>query len=376
MARWRARGGRPGPIVNIAHLELGRHQYGGALQVRHLLNALEDGVHNHRLVTAAESDLHAWAEAEGQPHAALKFRGEHDVMFVVRLARWLRANRIDLLHVHSRRGADWMGPLAAGVGGAACILTRRVDHPPPLWLRWMVARRYLRVVGISDAISTVLRDGGIEDDALLTIRSAIDPVRIDAAPTVDLRTLIPGCSEDAPVIAVIAQLIDRKGHRFLIEGLGGLRAKFPDLRVAFFGRGGLRKELETAVHAAGHADCVWFAGFRDDLLSLLPSVSVVVHPAVREGLGVSLLQAAAARVPVVGFATGGLTEAVVHEHTGLLVRVGDAVALSAAISRILADDELASRLGDNGRRRIEAEFSIPVMARRYAALYDVLAEEI
>ncbi|MEL7312518.1 MAG: glycosyltransferase [Pseudomonadota bacterium] len=363
--------------MNIAHLELGRHQYGGALQVRHLLSALrDDRAHRHELVTAAGSDLNAWAEAEGQPHAALKFGGEHDLGFVWRLTRWLRKQQIDLLHVHSRRGADWMGPIAARLAGCACILTRRVDHPPALWLRWLISRRYLRVVGISDAISRVLRDGGVAEDALLTIRSAIDPSRIDAARPVDIRTLLPDCPPEAPVIAVIAQLIERKGHRYLIDSLGGLREKFPELRVAIFGRGGLRESLENSVRAGGHEDCVWFAGFRDDLMGLLPSVSVVVHPALREGLGVSLLQAAAARVPVVGFAAGGVNEAVVNEHTGLLVRTGDGVALAAAISRVLDDPTLAQSLGANGRRRIELEFSIQAMVRRYAALYDVLGEEV
>ena len=142
------------------------------------------------------------------------------------------------------------------------------------------------------------------------------------------------------------------------------------------GRGPLRETLEAEADAAGLAGCVRFAGFRDDLPELLPALDLVVHPALMEGLGVSLLQAAAAGVPVVAFAAGGVTQAVADEHSGLLVPPGDSIALGAAIGRLLGDPALRARLGDNARRRVRAEFSIDAMVQRYAALYDVLAGEI
>ncbi|MEO1320651.1 MAG: glycosyltransferase, partial [Pseudomonadota bacterium] len=217
---------------------------------------------------------------------------------------------------------------------------------------------------------------GVSRDNLLTITSAVEARRYGHPPPDDARRQLLGRDHRGPLIGVIAQLIDRKGHRFLLRALPGLREAYPDLAVVFLGRGALRETLEAEVDAAGLAGCVHFAGFREDLAGLLPALDLVVHPALMEGLGVSLLEAAAASVPVVGFAAGGVMEAVANEHSGLLVESGDAIALGAAIGRLLGDPELRKRMGDNARRRVEAEFSIEVMVNRYAALYDVLAGEI
>ncbi len=362
--------------MRIAHLELGRHLYGGAEQVRYLLDGLRDDRHQHTLVTPVDSALHDWARDEGQRCFAITFGGEHDLPFIWRLSRWLRSNRIELLHVHSRRGADWMGALAARQAGVPAILSRRVDNPPGRLLVRLMGRSYRRVICISDAIREVLQAHGVDETNLLTIRSAVDAARYQLAEVLpDARQQLVGDAPAGPVIAVIAQLIERKGHRFLIDGLPGLRERFPGLQAVFLGQGGLADELRAVVRSAGLQDCVHFAGFRDDLIALLPAIDVVVHPALMEGLGVSLLQVAAAGIPVVAFAAGGVREAVAHDHSGILVRTADSVSLAAAVGRLLGDPALARALGDNARRRVESDFSIRALVQRHDALYDVLAEE-
>ncbi|MEO0614952.1 MAG: glycosyltransferase [Pseudomonadota bacterium] len=362
--------------MKIAHLEFGRHAYGGAEQLKYLLEGLRDDHHEHLLVAAAGGDLARWAEAADRPHVALEFAGEHDLRVVFRLGRILREAGVDLVHVHSRRGADWVGPLAAARAGLPAIISRRIDNRPRFWLRWLMRHRYRRVVCISQAIQAVLESAGVSRDNLLTITSAVDAARFAQPAQDDARRQLLGRDHRGPLIGVIAQLIDRKGHRFLLRALPGLREAFPNLAVVLLGRGALRESLEAEAAAAGLSDCVHFAGFREELAGLLPALDLVVHPALKEGLGVSLLEAAAAGVPVVGFAAGGVMEAVADEHSGLLVESGDAIALGAAIGRLLGDHELRARMGENARRRVEAEFSIEVMVKRYAALYDVLAGEI
>ncbi|MEM7611161.1 MAG: glycosyltransferase family 4 protein [Pseudomonadota bacterium] len=362
--------------MKIAHLELGRHAYGGAEQVRYVLEGLHEDHHEHLLITPAGSDLAQWAEAAGQPVCAVRFAGEHDIAFAWRLRGLLRKRNVDLLHVHSRRGADWLGPVAAALAGIPVILSRRIDNPPDRWLRMLMRRRYARIICISEAIAGVLLQSGVPADALLTINSSVDAVAYAPPARADIGTCLTGKPFPGPVIAVIAQLIERKGHRYLIDALPSLLSKFPNLTVVFLGRGALQAQLKQAVADAGLQRHVIFAGFRADLAEFLPSVRLVVHPALMEGLGVSLLEAAAAEVPVVGFAAGGVEQAVAHEHTGLLVAPGDKVALAAAISRLLDDADLHRQMGQNARQRVLAEFSVAVMVQRHAALYDVLAGEI
>lgn len=113
-----------------------------------------------------------------------------------------------------------------------------------------------------------------------------------------------------------------------------------------------------------------FAGFRQDLDDYLACIDLVAHPATAEGLGVAALKAAAAGLPVVAFAAGGLTEAVVDGETGFLVPARDVDALAEAILRLAEDSSLRRTLGATGRKRMQSDFSIEAMANQHAQLYE------
>ena len=174
---------------------------------------------------------------------------------------------------------------------------------------------------------------------------------------------------DALVAGVVAQLIPRKGHRYLLAALPGLLQRYPALQVLIFGQGPLEAELRAEVAKYGLADVVHFTGFRHDLARWIGGLDMLVHPADMEGLGVSLLQASAAGVPIITSRAGGLPEAVQDEVTGILCPPGDVPALTAAVARLAADPALRRRFGAAGRARILAEFSIDAMVAGNLAVY-------
>jgi glycosyltransferase involved in cell wall biosynthesis len=88
-----------------------------------------------------------------------------------------------------------------------------------------------------------------------------------------------------------------------------------------------------------------------------------------EGLGIILLQASAAGLPIVACDAGGIPEAVAHGETGLLVSPGDAAALAAAVSALLADPEKARAMGAQGRQRVRDLFSVERMVEGNLAVY-------
>ncbi len=137
-----------------------------------------------------------------------------------------------------------------------------------------------------------------------------------------------------------------------------------------FGRGLLEQRLREQIAAGGLADVVILAGFRDDLPALLPGVDLLVHPAEREGLGLALLEAAAAGVPVVACAAGGVPDVVIDGATGVLVPIEDATALRAAVHRLLAAPAERHRLGAAARARAERRFSIGSLVAAHVALYE------
>jgi glycosyltransferase involved in cell wall biosynthesis len=354
--------------VRILHVEGGRHLYGGAYQVLHLLRGLHARGHDSLLACPRGCALGEAAAPFAQVHG-LTMRGDLDLAMVIRLRRLIRASRPDLVHLHSRIGADVMGGIAARLGGVPVMHTRRVDNPEP---RWMVALKYRlfdRVVAISEGIRDVLLAEGLAGDKLRVVRSAVD---LDTYARPCEREVIAtrlGVPEDGLLIGVVAQLIARKGHGDLLDALPPLLDRYPSLHVLFFGKGPLAESLQARIDQLGLSGRVRLTGFRTDLAELLPCLDLLVHPAHMEGLGVSLLQASCAGVPIVASRAGGIPEAVRDGENGLLVPPGDVSALRTAIDALLSDPARRRELGAGGQALMAREFSIDTMVEGNLAVY-------
>ena len=360
--------------MKILHVETGRQFLGGPQQVVYLMRGLAALGIGGTLVCPPGSGIDNAARAAGLPVRNLYCAGDIDLPFAYRLGRYIRESAPDVVHCHSRRGADVLGGLAARFAGVPAVVSRRVDNTEPRLASALRYQPFRKVVAISAAVADALRAQGIDDDKLVVIRSAVDA---DAVATpVDRAEL---CSSlDIPaqrlLVAAAGQLIPRKGHRHLLDAFARMGTAGPSPQLVLFGDGELADALRSQATALGIADRVTFAGFRDDLDRLLGAVDLFVHPALAEGLGVVTLKAAAAGVPVVAFAAGGLTEAVADGETGVLVPAGDVAALAAAIAGLCADTDRRAALGAAGRERMRRDFSIAVLAEQHAELYASLAD--
>lgn len=354
--------------MRIVHLESGRHLYGGARQVEHLINGLTElGIDNVLVCPRGSAVAEANVPAD---IVELPLRGDLDVGQTARLARVLRSRPISLLHVHSRRGADFYGGRSAQRAGVASLITRRVESfEPAAWLR-LKLRPYARIVAISRAIERDLTARvGLARHRVARVASAVavsTVQRRDSAERLRATLAIP---EDARVIGTVAQLIPRKGHATLLRAFADLTRRQHDLWLVLFGRGSREAPLKRWAEQLRITERVVFAGFRDDIAALMPGLDVMVHAAAREGLGVAVLEALAAGVPVVATRVGGLPDIIDDGLTGLLVRPGDTAAIAAAVERLLEDTTLGETLAARGRQRVVTAFSVERMARAYLNLY-------
>jgi glycosyltransferase involved in cell wall biosynthesis len=141
--------------------------------------------------------------------------------------------------------------------------------------------------------------------------------------------------------------------------------RHPGARFVLVGEGPLHAELER------RADGLPFelTGERRDVPELVSSFDVFALPSFFEGLCYAVIEAQAAGVPVVATPVGGIPENVVPGETGVLVPVGDAVALAEAIIRLLDDREEAARLAREGQRRVLERYPVERMVERTLALY-------
>ena len=358
--------------MKTLHIEMGRHRLGGTMQVYYLMRGLRARGEPAVLVCARGGDLHRLAEADGLNLRAVDFAGDIDLRFIWRLAAILRAERPDVIHIHSRRGADTLGLLAAKLTGIGkVVLSRRVDDP--VKPGWLTRLRYVtlpdRVVTVSKGIARVLIEAGVPAEGIRQVYSAIDFRAYQSALDVAQARAKLDLPAGVPVLVVIAQLIPRKGHRFLLQALPRIRAVHPDTQVLFVGEGAEEATLRGAVGAAGLDSCVRFLGYRNDIGDILRACDVLVHPATMEGFANVAMQAMASGIPVVSSAVGGMPESVRHEVTGLLVPPQDPEALADALLRLLGDPALRQRLGAQGREIVEREFNTDAMVEGNLAVY-------
>ena len=354
--------------MRVLHVEAGLHVYGGAQQVLYLLGGLQQRNVQNVLVCASGSAI-AGPAGDCAEVVSVPMRGDADVALVARLRRIIREHRPDIVHLHSRRGADVLGGLAARLAGVPSVLSRRVDNPEPrLWVA-LKYPLYAHVITISEGIRAVLLQEGLPAAKVTCVHSAVDQAfwqhgcdRGDFLRQFDL-------AGDVPVAGMVAQFIPRKGHRHLLAALPEVLRHYGNLQVLLFGKGPMLAEVRAAIEAQGLAMQVRLAGYRHDLEHWLGCLDLVVHPAEKEGLGVSLLQAAAAGVPIIASRAGGMPEIVEHRGNGLLVDPGDSRALSHAMIELLDDADLRTAMGRRGRELVAERFSLPAMVEGNLAIY-------
>ncbi len=355
--------------MKIMHVETGRRFYGGAQQVIWLIKGLAARGVENLLVCPPDSGIDKAARNAAIPVRNLQCGGDLDFRFAWQLARFARSEEPDVVHCHSRRGADFLGGQALALCGIPAVLSRRVDHSEPgLLAKWRY-RPFRKVIAISEHIATVLEDGGIGPERLSIIRSAVDVDSINATPDCAAFREEFEIDDGDFVIAVIAQFIPRKGHRFLFDVIPNLRDSYPNIRVILFGGGPGEADLRALATRLNLFGTLQFAGFREDLDDYLACVDLLVHPAIQEGLGVAMLKAAAASVPVLAFDTAGAREAVVHGKTGVLVPPEDTATLQKAIAVLIDETEMRLDLGLAGWQRMKDEFLVDTMVDRHIGLY-------
>lgn len=355
--------------MKILHVELGRHLYGGARQVAYLLNGLEKFPGEYGLVCAAGAEIAGAITNSSVKIHRIATKGDVDFSSIGKIRKIIQRERPDMLHIHSRRG-DMLAALAGMLEKKPMVHSRRVDNPPSFFDKHFKFPRFRKIITISHGIRKVLQEANVPAEQLICIPSAVDteryrPVKMDK----DKFRALFGLRGDGPVLAMVAQLIPRKGHEVLFSALPFVRAKHPGLQVLVFGRGPLKDELQKSAERRGIGKFVHFQGYLENMHEILPNVDMVVHPASAEGLGVALLESAACGVPIVASRVGGIPEIVRDGLNGYLITPGDSDTLARHILMLLDDPELLQQFGNTGRELAVEHFSLERMVRDNYRVY-------
>ncbi len=317
-------------------------------------------------------------DAAGIPVTLIGKRHKVDPMALGRLTTFLKEKQFDVVQTWIY-AADTYGRVAAHRAKVPVVVTSEMavdlwKSRPELLIDRFLSRWTDRVVGNSNAVVAFYRKVGIPAEKLAMIPSGIadeEPPEVDPA---EVRTSL-GLPPDCPLILFAGRLAAQKSVETLLSAMDLLQHVRPKFRALIVGEGPLRGRLEETARAYELFEKrrVSFLGHRDDVPRLLAAADLLVLPSLYEGLPNVVLEAMRFRKPVVATAAPGTTEVVDDGVTGLLVPLRDPPALTRAIQKVLDDPELARKLGEAGRARAEAFFSVHLMIERFAALYEELA---
>ncbi|HXT70270.1 MAG TPA: glycosyltransferase family 4 protein [Vicinamibacterales bacterium] len=237
-------------------------------------------------------------------------------------------------------------------------------------LATVVCRRAALMLTSSRFASSVVASVGVPSDRIRVIHPGVDTSRFNTAleGSAIRARYAPGAD---CVLLTVGRLQRRKGHDTTIAALGMLRKELPGLRYLIAGDGTERPRLEALAAERGVADLVTFLGpvSDQDLPAMYAACDVFVMASRQEGadvegFGIVFLEAAAAGRPTIAGKTGGMGEAVADGRTGILVKGDEVPELAKAIRQLASSRDLRIRMGEEGRRRVLADFEWSRAARQ------------
>lgn len=354
----------------VLHIDSAKTWRGGQQQVLYLAQKLTD--YDNIIACPPRSPLAERAKVIGLKVLPVEMYGEWDLLAVRKLKKIIRKNSIKIIHLHSSH-AHALGLLAAkSAGNCKVILSRRVDFPiKKNILSRLKYSNVDRITAISERVKRVLVADGLSEEKIDVVYSGVD---IDRFQNVEANYLIAelGSNRDKLIIGNIAALAWHKDHKTLIKAARIVVDEFPQLIFLIAGEGPLRREIEISIKKFNLEEKVKLFGFRQDIPEILSILHLFVLSSSWEGLGTSLLDAFASRVPVVATNVGGIPEIVKDGVNGVLVPPGKPGALAGAIISLLKNRDLARRMAEEGFRLVKEKFSIERMVEQTRKIYDRL----
>ncbi len=319
--------------------------------------------------------------ALGVPVDLLNVKRLRDIGALLRLSSYLKERRADIVHTQLEF-ANILGNISAKRLGLPSVCTVHVMPSLATTIKnklhqqveWMALRLFCdRVITVSEETRRLYIAGsGISAEKLLTIYNGIDLTRFQRLEPDLVRAAVRrefNLPDDARLLTTVAVLRAPKGIEYMIRALPAVLAAHPDAWYLIVGDGEQREALTAETDRMGAGERVVFAGARKDIPRLLSASDIFVLPTLTEALPTVLAEAMACRLPIVASAVGGVPEMVQDGGSGILVQPMQPAELSSACNALLADPDLRSRMGEQGRELVNQKFSIDRQVVQLEKLY-------
>jgi L-malate glycosyltransferase len=338
--------------MKICHVNLASGYHGGENQTLQLIKQqLKMGYH----LTVVAKPKSPFAQAVSDLGCQCYFTRH----FLIGHQRTITAD-CQVIHVHEGRAIYW-AYLQNLIFGIPYVVTRRIDNAlKKKGLSNLAYQRSAALVGLSHKIVSCLRQAYPEKPIVLIPSSPVC-YSYDAQKVADIQRRF----HHRYLVIHAANMLEHKGFDVTIKAARQLQGQAPEVHFILLGDGKIRSELEQ--QALGLTN-ISFVGKQHDMGNWFKAANMLVHPAYSEGLGSVILEALAAKLPVVASRAGGIPDIIDHNQSGLLIEPGNPIQLAESIVRIKCDPRLQQQLQEGAERKLSS-FNISYAAEQYQALY-------
>jgi glycosyltransferase involved in cell wall biosynthesis len=303
------------------------------------------------------------------------FRPAAALRGIVRLARYLRRERVDVVHNYLLR-ANVVGSLAARLARVPVVLVSKRGCHERRGLELLGARLGNRLADCVTANAEAVREfvhanERCPREKFVVIPSGIDTDRFRPLPSGDSKRRL-GLDPNGPVVGAVTRMRVRKGVEELLRAVAEVRRTHPGVQTVVAGEVELDPALEALVSESGLGPSLHLLGRRSDMPEVLSAFDLFVLSSHDEGMSNALLEAMAMQLAVVATGVGGTGEVVRDGESGVLVPPRDPARLAAAIGDLLGKPERRQAMGRLGREIVERGFSAHAMVKEMEGLYDRL----
>lgn len=373
--------------MKVLHVTSGGDSGGGKSHILGLLSALQAKIDAH-ILCFLPGPVYKGAVERGIPARLLLQERRYDLSVLKELRQVVKAGAYDLIHSHGSRSNFLLALLKKRLP-IPLLTTIHSDYELDFLgniykqviytnLNKLALGNFDYYIAVSKNFRDMLISRGFPAGRLFTVYNGLDLSR-PGGPSLDRDTFLKqmgvGVNHKSLLVGTMGRLHPVKGQGVLLEAVPQVLAGFPQTHFIIAGDGSERKNLIRQARRLGVGAQVHFVGFVQEPDNYFNAVDINVLASKSESFPYVLLEGALYKLPTVASAVGGIPELIVDGENGFLVAPGDSGELAQRLNRLLADQELRRRLGENFFTHVRDNFSTTKLAADHVAIYkEILAD--
>jgi glycosyltransferase involved in cell wall biosynthesis len=360
--------------VNLTFILCGL-SYGGAERFTlDLIKSLDKEIFNIHLITIkGGGELLGNFRKTGIKIKLFNKKSKLGLKTIWQISKYLRKEKIDIVHTQLFAGDTW-GRIAAWFAGIPIIIsTEQNVNKDERRLKKIIKKMLSFITARIIAISEAVKDYQVEMEKISKkkIEVVYNGIDLNNFPfTADYHF-----NRQEPILGIIGRLEPQKGHLVSLRALNLVVKNNPRVKLIIMGQGSQENIIRQEAQRLGIEGNIIWQKPQDNVLGILKKIDLLVVPSLWEGLGIVILEAQAAGIPVVASSVDGIKE-IINEKNGFLFEKKDYQKLAEIINRIIEKPFMLEGRRTAGRKTVEEKFDIKKIAQRYQNIYLNLYENI